>query len=309
MSKAVEVMRPIDLVRKQMTAMEDKFGSALAGAVPSTRFVQVAMNAIAMNPAVLEADRQTLYTACMKAASDGLILDGREAALTTFNTKQADGSYKKIVTYMPMVRGLVKLMLASESVQKVDAHVVFENDEFEHTMGLDETINHKAPKLGADRGKPIGVYAIARLVGGMSQIVVMDSKQIDAVKACAKDQKVWSGPFWDQQWEKTALRRLSKRVEMGGRLESAMAHHDEAFDMNKSTPEPDMAFGNDPAPVKADARSKTAEKILGKNQVQGQDKQPVSKPADKAQAGKEDTIIDGEFKEVGDPGAEFDGPI
>jgi recombination protein RecT len=296
--KEGKALRPIDIVGGQLTGMADKFSKALAGAMPSERFVQVAKNAIAANPAVLDADRHSLYVACMKAATDGLVLDGREAALTTFNTKQPDGSYKKVVQYMPMVRGLVKLMLASESVVQVSAQVVYENDDFEHQLGVDETIIHKRPKLGVDRGLPIGVYAIARLREGGHQIVVMDKAQVESVKACAKDQKVWSGPFWDQQWEKTALRRLSKRVEMGARLETAVAHDNELFDMDTTKPQVDMTFG-EPGQPEEPKKTKAAEKIL--NPQKPKSAQPAPKPAPAPVQSKQDEAVDGEFTELNPP--------
>jgi len=282
-------LKPIELVRNQLVGMTDKFSNALSGAVPSDRFVQVCINAVSQNPQLLEADRLSLYNACMKAATDGLVLDGREAALTVFNTKSGDVWVKK-VQYMPMVRGIVKLMLASESITKVSAHVVYENDEFEHILGTDETILHKRPKLGVERGKPIGVYAVAVLRDGGNAIAVMDAKQVEAVKACAKDKKVWDGAFADQQWEKTAIRRLSKRVEMGARLQSTLAHDDENFDMKGEVV-------NEAPPVQAEAKqtTKAAEKILAKK--------PVAQPT------KQEEAVDAEYTEESPPPYDDDLPI
>lgn len=286
-------LKPIELVKSQLVSMTDKFSNALAGSVPSDRFVQVAISAVSQNPQLLEADRLSLYNACMKAATDGLVLDGREAALTVFNTNigtKDHPNWIKKVQYMPMVRGIVKLMLASESILKVSAHVVYENDEFEHILGLDESVVHKRPKLGVDRGRPIGVYAIAVLREGGSQISVMDARQVEAVKACAKDKKVWDGPFADQQWEKTAIRRLSKRVEMGAKLQSVIAHDEEMFDLDKQAP---VAQPESEQPQTGTKQTKAAEKILAKKPVA-----PV----------KQEEAEDAEFSEV-PPGYDDDLPI
>lgn len=298
---AAAKQKPIDLVRSQMVGMTDKFASALAGAVPSERFVQVAMNAISANPAVLDADRHSLYTSCMKAATDGLVLDGREAALTTFNTKQPDGTYKKLVQYMPMVRGLVKLMLRSPSVLKVSAHVVYSKDEFEHILGLEETIVHKRPSLGSDRGDPIGAYAIATLREGGQQIVVMDKKQIESVKACAKDKKVWDGPFWDQQWEKTVIRRLSKRVEMGPRLQTAIEHDDENFVVDQPAHQETAEVIDIDQNQDRPARTRAAEKVLAKSAPAKKDA-PQKKEIDTSGA------IDAEYEDAGPPPADIPPP-
>src|SRR5690606_39225414 len=111
----------------------------------------------------------------------------------------------------PMVGGIIK-RLAQAGIS-IDAQVVHENDEFEQTLGDDAAIRHKAPKLGTPRGKPLGVYAIARLPNGMVMREVMDHEQIEQVRAASR--AAHGGPWktwWTEKARKTVIRRLAKRL-------------------------------------------------------------------------------------------------
>ena len=72
--------------------MEADLKKMLPPSIPSDKFVRTVQTAITLNPDLAEADKNSVLTSCMKAAADGLVLDGREAALTIYNTKQKDGS-------------------------------------------------------------------------------------------------------------------------------------------------------------------------------------------------------------------------
>ena len=211
-----------DAVREVLNGMSSEFESALMGTkIPTQQFIASAVNAIIRQPDLLDADRRSLYIACADAANAGLILDGKEAALVPF---------KGQVKFMPMVAGLIKLATESEQVSKIAAHVVYSNDVFDHVMGGDEHVSHSRPALGVDRGAPIGVYAVATLSDGNRQYVVMDKKEIAAVRAVARTHDVWDGAFWAQQWEKTAIRRLTKRLPKGSRrLDQAVAADESGF--------------------------------------------------------------------------------
>jgi hypothetical protein len=92
---------------------------ALPAHITPDKFQRTVLTAVAQNPDLLKADRQSLILACYKAAQDALLPDGREAALVTFNTrKKIDGQWKtmKQVQYMPMVYGLRKKILQSGDV-------------------------------------------------------------------------------------------------------------------------------------------------------------------------------------------------
>ena len=175
---------------------------ALPPNVSIDRFIRTAMTGIQQNPAVCEADRQSLYLAIQRCASDGLMPDNREAALAIYGGK---------VNYMPMVLGIIK-RLATAGIT-IDAQVVRANDDFEQEFGDDARIVHKAPRLGQDRGELIGAYAIAKLPNGMVMREVMDKAQIEQVRMASRSAN--GGPWkqwYDEMARKTVLRRLAKRL-------------------------------------------------------------------------------------------------
>lgn len=181
---------------------KERIASALPPGIDPSRFQRVVLTAIQQNPALADNDRQQLYNACLRAAADGLVPDGREGAFVVMGGK---------LTWMPMVGGIIK-RLATAGIS-IDAQLVYENDTFEQTLGDDAAIHHKAPPLGQLRGKEIGAYAIARLPNGMVMREVMDREQIEQVRKVSRSGA--SGPWnswWGEMARKTVLRRLAKRL-------------------------------------------------------------------------------------------------
>src|SRR5271170_7688988 len=76
--------------RAQVEQRHDEFAKGLPSHIPAERFTRVVLTAVAQNPRLLKADRASLFTACMRAATDGLLPDGRDGALVTYSTKIGD---------------------------------------------------------------------------------------------------------------------------------------------------------------------------------------------------------------------------
>jgi recombination protein RecT len=197
-------MSPVEAVCRAIKKPDfrERLVEVLPPGIDADRFTRVVLTAIQQNPQIASGDRQSLYNAAIRAAADGLLPDGREGAFVTLAGK---------IQWMPMVGGIIK-RLAGAGIT-IDAQIVHENDEFEHTLGDDSAIRHKAPKLGTPRGEPLGAYAIARLPNGMVMREVMDRDQIEQVRRASRSGN--SGP-WQQWWtemaRKTVTRRLSKRL-------------------------------------------------------------------------------------------------
>jgi recombination protein RecT len=78
-----------DPLRGAITRMAPEFKAALPAHVTVEKFTRVALTAINSNPDLRQADHRSLFGAITKLAQDGLLPDGREAALVIFNTKTA----------------------------------------------------------------------------------------------------------------------------------------------------------------------------------------------------------------------------
>jgi recombination protein RecT len=123
-----------------------------------------------------------------------------------------------------------------------------------------------------ERGKRIGVYALAKTKDGSIYVEVMTEKQVMDVKniSRSKDFGPWSGPFEEEMYKKTALRRLSKRLPMSTDIEETIRRDDDLF-MPESVQEKVVAAKTEPvqrlAPPeeKKMAPSKLKEAIKAKN--------------------------------------------
>jgi recombination protein RecT len=212
--------------------MTPEFATALPSHIKAEKFQRVVMTVVQQQPELLSADRATLLAACTKCAADGLIPDGREAALVIFNTKKKiDGKdvWVKAVQYMPMLGGILKRARNSGEIAGIIVNVVHEADEFmQRPDDFERPIEHRPPKLGVRRGNPIGAYALVKLKDGTVMHDVMDRDEIERVRAVSRSKD--SGPWvqwWDQMARKTVFRRLSKYLPMDAEAEDLMRRDDE----------------------------------------------------------------------------------
>ena len=206
--------------RGELMAMTPEFANALPSHIKPEKFQRVIMTVVQLQPDLLACDRRSLFASCIKCAADGLVPDGREAALVKFGNA---------VTYMPMFTGIQKRARNSGEIASIQAHVIYENDEFSWQQGVESGVTHK-PKFPGDRGKPIGAYAIAKFKDGSDpQIEVMDVAQIERVRAVSRAAK--NGPwvqFWDEMARKSVFRRLAKWLPLDAEADDLMRRDDEA---------------------------------------------------------------------------------
>lgn len=234
-------LAPVDAACNVISS--DKFKAQVATALPPgvdpDRFVRVAMTALRQTPELADADRNTLYNACLKSAADGLLPDGREGAFVVFNKKVKDAAgkefWQKCVQWMPMIGGITKKL--AQCGISLSAEVVYENDEFDYELGDNPSIRHKAPRLGVARGQAIGAYAVARTKDGMIFREVMSKEQIEHVRAASRAAN--SGPWvnwWDEMARKTVARRLAKRLPITDpKVAEAIQSDDELYDFERAT--------------------------------------------------------------------------
>ncbi len=182
---------------------QDTFVSALPAHIPYAKFQSTALLAINKNPNLLSANKNSLYGSFVACAGDGLLPDGRQATITMFGST---------AQYMPMVSGIIEKLRRSGELLTLSANVVYENDAYEYELGDNERITHK-PLTSGERGKPVAVYAIAKLKGGAVQREVMTVDEVEQVRNVSKAKN--SGPWkdwWSEMAKKTCIRRLCKML-------------------------------------------------------------------------------------------------
>ena len=226
--QAVATTTPPTFV-EQLAEYKPQIKAALPAHIPVERFERVVVTAINRAPELAEADRRSLFTACVSAAQDGLLPDGKEAALVIFNSKVGSGDterWVKKVQYMPMIAGIRKRMRNSGEVLSAESHVIYANDKFDYELGDSPSIEHK-PAFG-DRADPIGAYAVIKLKSGEVLREVMSYDEIEYVRSVSKARN--SGPWtkwWGEMARKTVLRRCAKAAPVQTDLDALLSRADD----------------------------------------------------------------------------------
>jgi recombination protein RecT len=238
---ATQNKNPIVTMQQGLASRQQEIAKALPGHITADKFIRTAMTAVALTRNIEKANPASLLAACSKAAADGLILDGREAALVV--------DYNGDVQYRPMMRGLLKLAYNSGQISKISVQIVCEKDEFEYILGDDERIVHKVNMREA-RGAAYAVYATATLKDGAVIREVMTTEQINKIMARSdaykafKAGKIKSTPWstdWEEMARKTVFRRLSKYLPSSSdrdALHEAAERIDEEFTFDPADDEP-----------------------------------------------------------------------
>lgn len=231
---------PIDEVESNLKGMEEKFKNALPPQIKPEKFLRVVMTAIQRQGDLLLAVRQTLYNECLLCAQDGLIPDGREAALVVYNMnvagKNQPARYEKRVKYMPMISGILKKIRNSGELAMIHSDVVHKNDKFKYWTNTDGVHLEHEPLIEGDRGAKIGVFGFAKMKDGSIYADFMTVEEVEKVRSVsrAKDAGPWKD-WWDGMAEKTVLKRMSKRMPMSTDIEEFLHRDDELNDFDTET--------------------------------------------------------------------------
>lgn len=234
----------VELFEKRRKDVEDM----LDGSITPERFIRTVKNAILRDPEIAEADPTSVFLEVQKAAQDGLVLDGREAVLTRFKTRQQDGTYRMQVAYIPMILGIKKRVMQSGMVKAWTINLVYENEmkidpetgrrRFAYYAGDNPRIEHE-PIIIGPRGQIVGAYSAVRLADGSYHHEFMTVDQLRAIKARTKSKdkdKNVTGPWKtdeEEMFRKTVARRHSKSLPMSSEDRTIVERVDALYDFDK----------------------------------------------------------------------------
>ena len=199
----------IPQVKARLEELGSEFARTLPPQISRERFSRVALTAIQQNPSLLTCSPDSLWNACLRAAEDGLLPDGREGAITIRKTREGG----RVAVWMPMVQGLIGKAKRRGSIVNLVAHIVYEGEDFSIVLGDDDRIVHRRDIGKVKRGKEIMVYAIATLRDGTKEREHMTWDQVQYVRRTSSTPD--SGPWvshTDEMARKTVIRRLAKRL-------------------------------------------------------------------------------------------------
>ena len=224
----------------EVKARESDYKSLLPPDVSKDRFVASALAAVREKPELLQATSRSLFSAVTKAAQDGLLPDGREGVILSFNTKirykNQNGNWQdrweNQAAWMPITEGLRKRARTLDGIL-VGAEVVYYRDLFDLNLGDAPSLVHKPPKLGEKRGPGVGCYAIFRKGDEILHREIMSLEQIEVVRGQSRNKEglLWK-TFWEEAWRKTVIRRGFKSVPVSPALDQIIRRDDDLYDFD-----------------------------------------------------------------------------
>jgi recombination protein RecT len=260
-----------------------EIGAMLPANIPLAKFQATAIAAVKQNPDLLLCTARSLMSAVTKSAQDGILPDGREGVINSYNTKVSKRGepdrWEKQAQWNPMAHGLRKRAREIDGIL-IDAQVVYQNDTLIWEQGDRPRIEHTPAPLGTPRGEKIGAYAIfKREDGTILAREVMAKDEITKVREQSKapDSLMWT-KFEGEGWRKTVLRRGIKSVPVSEEFESIVRRDDENFSFPQGQ---DAALPGEvipPRPARSDFEREPDPKPTDKPAPQAQTKPAAAKP-------------------------------
>ena len=238
--QALAKMSPKAKIAALLQERKADIAKMLPAHLSAERLLKVATIAATTTPSLLECEIPSLITAVGQCALFGLepntILG--HAYLIPFNKNEKDrqsGQWtrRKLVQVVIGYKGLIDMARRSGQIVSISAHEVCENDEFEYSYGLEETLKHRPSD--SNRGRVTHFYAYAKLKDGGQSFEVMSLDQINEIRDSAAKRngaKDIAGPWKDhfiEMGRKTVIRRLAKYLPLSIEFQRATAL-DEAGD-------------------------------------------------------------------------------
>lgn len=197
---------------------------ALPSHIKPEQFMQVCYTAAMLNPDLYKCTHSSLANSFIRCAKDGLVPDGREAAIVVYTKKQGQNWIQE-AQYQPMIDGVLKRLRQSGEVPYITSKVVYKDDHFDTGMGIDgEYLEFKPDYNSKNRNdEDIKlVFAMAKLKNGepiievmtreeVEKIMYLSKSAIDKATGKVKEYSVW-GKFFGRMAQKTVLHRASKRL-------------------------------------------------------------------------------------------------
>ncbi|WP_163833257.1 recombination protein RecT [Spartinivicinus ruber] len=211
---------------------DKRFLNQIQAALPKhmtpERMSRIALTEIRKNKMLGECDPLSLFGAIVQSAQLGLEVGsglGHSYLIPFRNRRENRVDVQFIVGY----RGMIDLARRSGQIISLQAHAVYEGDEFDFAYGLEERLHHVPTSDTLNRGSMLGVYALAKLKDGGHQIEVMWKPEVDEVRRQSKAAD--SGPWkthYEEMAKKTVIRRLFKYLPVSVEMQKAVTLEEQA---------------------------------------------------------------------------------
>ena len=163
--------------------------------------------------------------ALFRCAKDGLIPDGKEAAIAT---------YKGVATYLPMRDGLVKILWRTGQIRDINDQVVtkpeYDEDRFDYEEGSTGFIKHRPRLDRKDTDTIVAAYCVVNLVNGGSIREVVGEADLKKIAAMSRSPATRAWPM--QMARKAAIRRVMGKMPRDPAVASVLAHDEDNYDFD-----------------------------------------------------------------------------
>lgn len=196
-------------IKGWINAYKDEVAKALPSVMAPERFTRIALSAVSNNPDLAKCTPGSFIGALLNAAQLGLEPNtplGQAYLIPFKNNKKGVTE----CTFQIGYKGMLDLAYRSGEIQTIQAHTVYENDDFDYELGMNPILKHKPAK--SNRGKPIYYYAIFKLVNGGQGFQVMSREDVE--NHAQRYSKTFNfGPWqtnFDEMAKKTVMKKLLK---------------------------------------------------------------------------------------------------
>lgn len=208
-----------------LKSREAAVGKICASHVNPARAARVMLACVARTPALQDCTMGSLAMVMMQSAELGLECGSAlgEAYAVPYRNNRKNVMEAQ---FIPGYRGLISLAYRSGAVQSVQAHVVYEGDEFEFEYGLTPKLRHVPLDTdeALDPAKITHAYCVVHIKEADPTFDVMTRKDIDRIRQRSKASG--SGPWvsdFAEMARKTVTRRALKYAPMSIEMSKAIA--------------------------------------------------------------------------------------
>ena len=244
-AQSAQVSQKPKKMQDYIKKMQGEIAKALPSVLTPERFTRITLSALSTNAKLAETTPQSFLGAMMTAAQLGLEPNtplGQAYLIPYRNHGVLECQFQ--LGY----KGLIDLAYRSGEVSTIQAHVVYENDEFEYELGLEPKLRHVPAK--SDRGDPVFFYAVFRTKDSGYGFDVMS---VDDVRAHAKKySKAYSNGPWQTNFEEMAKKTVLKRVLKYAPLKTDFVRGLSADETIKTQISEDMFSAPDETVIEAD---------------------------------------------------------
>lgn len=206
-NKALVEKKKPSTMQDYIKTMEKEIAKALPSVITPERFTRITLSALSANPKLAQTTPQSFLGAMMTAAQLGVEPNTPlgQAYLIPYQNK---GTLE--CQFQLGYKGLIDLAYRSGEVTIIQAHTVYENDEFSFEFGLNPDVKHKPAK--EDRGEPVWFYAVFKTKDGGYGFEVMSVE--DVRQHSKKYSQSYNSAYspWTKNFEEMAKKTVLKKA-------------------------------------------------------------------------------------------------